>query len=61
MIDLLFRLMRFSKHDRITAQQGLEHPYCAQVRELACQWTVAREVAAAHGPSCVMMPHAKAG
>ena len=32
-IDLLFAMMRFSKRDRIDAQRGLEHPYCAQFRD----------------------------
>ena len=32
-IDLLHQMMRFNKHNRINAQQGLEHPYCRQFRE----------------------------
>lgn len=32
-IDLLYRLMCFSKKERLDAQQGLEHPYCAQFRD----------------------------
>ena len=32
-VDLLLQTMRFSKHDRLDAQKGLEHAYCAQFRD----------------------------
>ncbi len=32
-LDLLRKLMRFSPHERITAQEGLRHPYCKQFHD----------------------------
>ena len=44
-VDLLFVMMRFSKHDRITAQAGLEHPYCAQFRDPETETVASSRVA----------------
>ena len=43
-LDLLVKLMQFDPNHRLTAMDGLRHPYCAQFHDAESEYTASAKV-----------------